>query len=863
MTDNNPLLNGAIWYASQGWKIHVCHGVLESGLCTCGEAHNDPKDIGKHPATRNGQSDATTDPNTIASWFTTQPRYNLGVACKPSGFFVIDVDPRSGGFESFQRFEELVEGEIPKTVTAITGAYNVRNLGAVRGRHLFFKIPENESLVGKIDGLPGVDIKHNGYVLLYPSNHVSGVTYEWAEGCAPWEIPMAEPSEKMMELLRKRKGRSSGSGSASWSFVDDLEWGGDKLDLEKFLNEGIDEGSRAIDIYAMTCSIANRYANLDELDRKNIETMMIRFNFEMVRPPLELDGPNGLLHHVHRAIDFVAANPKNELNKKIAGLGDTYLRNVGGPASTSVVPVRPAESDTWNKAWGPTSVNTSDPDDYQGSDEFLLDVNLSKDSDALSEDDGGVEGGRTLTDTGNGRRLVDVFGSTIRYTPGLGWFHWNGDYWKPDTEDLEVRELSKRLASVIGAEGAAQDDSDVQKAFYKWATQAKSNARQASAIESAQSDPRVGVPVDHWDNNPYLIGVANGVIDLRTGELHRGRPDLHITRRAPVAYSPSFTSPRFQTFLDEATYGDKEYQEWLQKVFGYTLTGLRTYDHMYLMYGPAGSGKNVMVESLVKLMGTKQYAFPMDSTVLAQNDGRANTSDQYYWAELRGRRMVWVDELPESERLKENSVKKLTGSSEISARSPGEKPFTFESQAKLWITTNHRPIITDDAMWRRIRPIPWMNVPTNPDPTLKAYLHDPEGGLPAVLSWAVEGAIKLLNSKEPDAIGWCSVVSNAAEMYRKNEDRMGMFLEEETDYDVASSTSIKSLFLVYQKWSEDRGERPMTQIGFTRKLEDRGQQISGTGARAMLMGYKIKATKPESSSGNANDWDFLQRMGRE
>ena len=859
MTDNNPLLNGALWYASQGWKVHVCHGVYESGLCTCGEAHNDPKDIGKHPATRNGQSDATTDPNTIASWFTTQPRYNIGVSCKPSGFFVIDVDPRSGGFESFQRFEELVEGDIPKTVTAITGLYNVRNLGAVRGRHLFFKIPENESLVGKLDGLPGVDIKHNGYVLIYPSHHVSGVTYEWAEGCAPWEIEMAEPSEKMLELLRKRKGRSSSGGSPSWSFVDDLEWNGEKLDLEKFLNEGISEGSRAVDIYAMTCSIANRYANLDELDRKNIETMMIRFNYEMVRPPLDLEGPNGLLHHVHRAIDFVAANPKNEMNKKISGLGETYLRNVGNPTPAPQV----AESDTWNKAWGPTSINTSDPDDYNNDEDFLPDVNLSKDSDALSEDDGGVEGGRTLTDTGNGRRLVDVFGSTIRYTPGLGWFHWTGEYWKPDVEDLEVRELSKRLASVIGAEGAAQDDSDVQKAFYKWATQAKSNARQASAIESAQSDPRVNVPVDHWDTNPYLIGVANGVIDLRTGELHRGRPDLHITRRAPVAYSPSFTSPRFQTFLDEATYGDKEYQEWLQKVFGYTLTGLRIYDHMYLMYGPSGSGKNVMVESLVKLMGTKQYAFPMDSTVLAQNDGRANASDQYYWAELRGRRMVWVDELPESERLKENSVKKLTGSTEISARSPGEKPFTFDSQAKLWITTNHRPIITDDAMWRRIRPIPWMNVPTNPDPTLKAYLHDPEGGLPAVLAWAVEGAIKLLASKEPDAIGWCSVVADAAEMYRKNEDRMGMFLEEETDLDVSGSTSVKSLFLVYQKWSEDRGERPMTQIGFTRKLEDRGQQISGTGAQALLLGHTLKPLKPQSSSGSPNDWDFLQRMGRE
>ena len=134
------------------------------------------------------------------------------------------------------------------------------------------------------------------------------------------------------------------------------------------------------------------------------------------------------------------------------------------------------------------------------------------------------------------------------------------------------------------------------------------------------------------------------------------------------------------------------------------------------------SGKNTFVEAIVKCLGTKEYAWPLDSSILAQNDGRASGQDLYHWAELRGRRLVWVDELPDSERLKENSVKKLTGSSEISARSPGEKPFTFESRAKLWVSTNHRPIITDDAMWRRIRPIPFLKVPENPDPELKEYI---------------------------------------------------------------------------------------------------------------------------------------------
>jgi putative DNA primase/helicase len=255
--------------------------------------------------------------------------------------------------------------------------------------------------------------------------------------------------------------------------------------------------------------------------------------------------------------------------------------------------------------------------------------------------------------------------------------------------------------------------------------------------------------------------------------------------------------------------------------------------------------------------------------ILAQGDGKSNASDMYHWAEMRGRRMIWVDELPESERLKENAVKKLTGSSEISARSPGEKPFTFESQGKLWITTNHRPIITDDAMWRRIRPVPWVNVPTTPDPGLKDYLHDPEGGLPGVLAWAVEGAIKLLASKELDALGWCKVVADAAEVYRKNEDRMGLFLEDETIEDPAQSLTLKSLYGVYKVWSEDRTEKPMSQIAFQRKISDRGISVMGSGRNAMVMGRMLKPNGTPMSGGSgftasgSVDWGFASRMARD
>jgi putative DNA primase/helicase len=221
--------------------------------------------------------------------------------------------------------------------------------------------------------------------------------------------------------------------------------------------------------------------------------------------------------------------------------------------------------------------------------------------------------------------------------------------------------------------------------------------------------------------------------------------------------------------------------------------------------------------------------------------------------------MVWVDELPDSERIKENSVKRLTGSSEISARSPGEEPFTFESRAKLWVSTNHRPIITDDAMWRRIRPIPFLRVPEVMDPDLKAYIFDPEGALPAVLAWAVDGAIKLLGSGSRDALGWCTQVAEAADIYRKNEDRIGIFLSEETNENPSAKTPIKLLYGVYRSWCEERGERPMTQIAFHRKMVERNVEIQGTGSRAICIGRSLI---PRAVQTAELDWGTLNHFNR-
>lgn len=870
---NGRLAQGADWYAKKGWVLLPVHGIDEGGRCTCGKPHGDAKDVGKHPALHNWNTEASSDPAVVAKWYEQNPDYNIGVFCKPSGFFAIDVDPRSGGDDSFQILEERAEGNLPPTVEAITGEYNIRGK-IVRGRHLIYKCSPNEKFLGNLDksGLKGIDIKHNGYILITPSRHFSGTTYDWKEGHEPWKMEIAEAPEELLAVLRAKALRT-GSGSSyregSWDWMSDLEFGGEKVDIDKILSEGIQEGHRAVEIYRLACALANKFGT-DSKGRLAIESMMIRFNHEMVHPPMELEGVNSLLMHTNRAIDFVANNPKIDrswpgLTDWVANQGSTWAQNASEQSQETA-----PEGSVFDRELMPISTGGAVGSAIAELVEQGMSVSdatsngnllLPNDVDAVDEADGGRPGYRSLTDVGNGRRLVDTFGSAIRYTAGLGWFHWNGGYWRPDSEDLGIQELAKKLSPVIAGEVAnypASDDTKRQE-LVNWAKKAKSNAVITSSIKSANADPRVVTGVERWDGDVHLLGVTNGVVDLRTGDKLEGRPDLYITKRAPVSYTPGLRNVRWEQFIDYATGGDKELQEWIQRAAGYTLTGLSNQDVLFLVYGPPGSGKNTFVETIVNALGTEQYAGKLPSEIMAAGKGGNDSSAQYYMAELRGKRMIWIDELPESERLNENQIKQMTGSSTIQGRSPGEKPFTFKAQGKMWVTTNHRPIINDDAMWRRLRPIPWLHIPETSDPDLKAYLSDPEGGLPAVLSWAVEGAIKYLGSSARDPLGWCSAVRDAADIYRKNEDRIGLFLDEETKESDGTSVTIKSLYSVYRMWSDERGERPMTQIGFQRKLSDRGLNVVGQGVRAEI---KDRTLNPRAVPSGEVDWGNTLRAAK-
>lgn len=173
----NAVVEDALELAGAGYPVLPLH-FPDGGGCSCGRSNCTSP--GKHPRTRHGFKDATSDIAQVRRWWDEAPKANLGLATG-GNLVVVDIDGQVG--------EESVLnlGTLPETASAQTG----------RGRHLYFS-GTSQSHVGL---LPGIDIRgEGGLVVAPPSFHASGVQYEWVshllDGCADLPAGVLEVPSK-------------------------------------------------------------------------------------------------------------------------------------------------------------------------------------------------------------------------------------------------------------------------------------------------------------------------------------------------------------------------------------------------------------------------------------------------------------------------------------------------------------------------------------------------------------------------------------------------------------------------------------------------------------------------------------------
>lgn len=163
-----------------------------------------PLHADKTPRVEHGMKDATTDPNTITTWWNAWPDALIGCRIPPD-IVVLDIDPKHSGMGTWKALKDTY-GKPPATRTHQSG----RNDG---GGHLWYQRPEGKLSVrrlnrwakehgtgeaaGKHSWVAGIDLLHHNhrYSVLPPSPHpATGAPYRWVDGRGPEYPPAAMPA---------------------------------------------------------------------------------------------------------------------------------------------------------------------------------------------------------------------------------------------------------------------------------------------------------------------------------------------------------------------------------------------------------------------------------------------------------------------------------------------------------------------------------------------------------------------------------------------------------------------------------------------------------------------------------------------
>ncbi|WP_331731552.1 phage/plasmid primase, P4 family [Kitasatospora sp. NBC_01300] len=433
-----------------------------------------------------------------------------------------------------------------------------------------------------------------------------------------------------------------------------------------------------------------------------------------------------------------------------------------------------------------------------------------------------------LTDRGNAKLFIRLYQDEFRHVEGLGWYQWAGYRWERGGEKA-VLWAAGELAEQMPDSDPAMIYTDREIALHR--RRASSTAGIKAFLDQAKASPALSMAAADLDSDPWALCTPAGVVDLRTGELHKPSPADGSHSRATSVAPQDMPTPRWNRFLGE-TFGDdqegREMIDFLHILLGYSTTGDVGGQVMPFLYGQGKNGKSVLLDVMLQLLG--DYADAAPPGFLMDRGAYAEHSTEL--TELHGRRLMVCSELKASDRFDEARVKLLTGGDKIKARRMRQDYFSFPPTHHLWLLGNHRPEVTTGgfAFWRRIRLVPFLKTvdDENKIDNLAKELVCDEG--PGILHWVVQGAARYhslrvrrqAGAKVPDPLEGPARVRLATDAYATTEDTIGRFLAEcctRTSEEPELRVEQGQLYAAYVAWcNSGEGIRPTSNRSFASRV---------------------------------------------
>jgi putative DNA primase/helicase len=365
------------------------------------------------------------------------------------------------------------------------------------------------------------------------------------------------------------------------------------------------------------------------------------------------------------------------------------------------------------------------------------------------------------------------------------WMTWDGARWKFD-DTLHAFNLARRVCRAA----AGKCNTRAKKGL--------ASARTVAAVVNlARADRRLAATADQWDADSWLINTPDGVVDLRTGEKRSHRQEDYMTKM--TTSGPRGDCPKFKAFLNRIMGGAETLIAYLQRVYGYCLTGDVSEQAIFFNHGVGANGKTVMMSTVSGILGDYCVATPIETFTESKTDRHPTEL-----ARLRGARLVTATETEAGRHWAESRLKELTGGERIPARFMHKDFFEYLPAFKPVISGNHKPSLRSVgvAMRRRVNMIPFtVTIPqTERDPQLAEKL---KAEWPGILQWMIVGCLdwQRRGLEPPDA------VTKATDAYFRDQDSLSFWLEECCQRAPNDWTGTTALFSSWKAWAEKAGVR--------------------------------------------------------
>ena len=699
----------------------------------------------------------TKNPQVAAQWL--RDGFNVGLIPGES-IVILDVDPRNGGDNTIKALK--TQHSFPVTVAAKTGG---------DGLHAFYRWPEEASKPAGSLGA-GVDVKHglNCHVVGAGSVHPdTGKVYGWLAGRSPADIEIAPAPEWLVLKLTEGRARTHEGFVTELSTAPDF--GANNL-LEPETPEGL--------------------ARL----RSALEVLDADMPYDRWRDAVWACCATGWPSGIEAARDWSQAGAKWDAAAFEQVVAD-YRHKPDGVGLGTLFHMAA-------KLPAPGIVAGSHGEAARA----ILAVEAIH--------------GEALGDLGNARLLAARMRGRFVYVPEAGWLEYRlGMGWTRaafDAVEAEAKAVADGL--VMGARQALREGAGDGKRLMSHAVRSHDAIRIRAMIDLAKTEPGMATPLDEWDANPYLLGVRNGVLDLKGMRLLELSPELRVSKRANVSFVEEALCPLFEGFIAEIL-PDAEVRDFMQRWLGYLLTGGVEAQKFLFAYGSGNNGKSVLLELMAALLGDYARKIPTEMLMTSQRDPNAPAPEV---VGLKGVRLAYCSETEEGQRLAAARVKELTGGDTLTGRLPyAAQAVTFQPTHKLVMVGNHKPDIRDTSagMWRRVMLVSFgVTIPKERVNThlLDWLLGEREG----ILNWLLRGLADYWarGLDVPDS------VAGATNEYREEQDVLGEWVHECLEMKAGASESKTDIYRTYAAWCKDNGHGAMSASKLSRRLKERGISVT-------------------------------------